>query len=112
MLETHGLAIKIRVETAIRYQGPIKLVILCFLPFVIHEPITYAALRQDIFWVGRVLLKLLAQIVNIQTNVMRFVSILISPDLHKQLIMSDHPSCILNKMIQQAVFRGAQLDEL
>ena len=43
---------------------------------------------------------------------MRFVAVFIAPHFYKQLIVSDDPARILNKVIQQAVFGRAQFNQL
>src|SRR6185503_8550365 len=43
---------------------------------------------------------------------MGFITILITPDFYKDLIVRDHPASILHEVIQQAIFGRAQFDEL
>src|SRR6185436_10610257 len=85
---------------------------LCFLSLVIHKAIANTALCENIFRVGGVLLQFLAEVINIETYVMRFVAVFVAPDLDENLVMRHDPPGILHEMIQQAIFGGTQLNQL
>src|SRR5664280_1664977 len=65
----------------------------------VHEAITNAALGQDVFGVGWILLQFLAEIVDIKPYIMWLVPILIAPDLGKQLVVRGHPPGILHQVV-------------
>ena len=50
------------------------------LPSKIDKPVTHAALGKDIFGVGGVFFQLLAQVIDVQAHVMRFVAVFVAPD--------------------------------
>ena len=53
----------------------------------VDETISDAALGQYVPGIGRILFKFLAEIVNIQPDIMRLIPVLVPPDFGKQLIM-------------------------
>src|SRR5215217_1300011 len=85
--------------------------LLFLLSLVIYKAVANAALRKNIFRIGRILFQFLAQIINIETYIMRLIAIFVSPYFDQQLIMRHNPTCILYKMIKQTVFSGAQFDK-
>jgi hypothetical protein len=56
-------------------------VYLPLLPPKIHKPISHTPLGENVLWVGRFLLQFLAQIIDIKTDVMWFVAVLVAPHL-------------------------------
>src|SRR5688572_30462858 len=42
---------------------------------------------------------------------MRLIAVLVAPDLYQQLVVCDHPARVLYEVIEQPIFRWAQLDE-
>ena len=72
---------------------------LSFLSFEIHEPITHAAFRENIFGVGRILLKFLAKIIDVEAHIMRLIAIFVAPNFYKDLIVRNNPARILDEVI-------------
>lgn len=70
----------------------------------VHKAITDPSFSEDINGIGRIFLKFLAEIIDIETNIMRFIPVLIAPYLGKELIMRYHPPGILHQMKKQSVF--------
>jgi hypothetical protein len=67
--------------------------------FVIDKSVAYSTFGDDVFGVRGIILEFLAQIIYIKPQVMCFVTVFISPDFGKQLLMGDNPSCILYKVV-------------
>ncbi len=53
----------------------------------VYKSVPYPAFGQDVFRVGRVLLQLLAQVVDVQTDIVRLVAVLITPHFRQQLVV-------------------------
>jgi len=47
----------------------------------VDETITNAAFGQNVLWIGRILFQFLTEIVNIQTDIVRFITVFVPPDL-------------------------------
>jgi len=82
-----------------------------FIPLEIDEAVANTSFSEDIFRVGGIFLNLLAQVVDIQPDIMGFVPIFVSPHLGQNLIVGEHPTCILNKVVKQSIFSGPQLHQ-
>ena len=78
----------------------------------VHKAVADAALRQNVLRVRRVFLDLLAQVVDVQPDVVRLVAVLVAPDLRQQLIVRNCPARVLDQVVEQAVLGRAQLDPL
>ncbi len=85
--------------------------LLFIVPLVIHKAVADTSLGQNIAGSAGSFSHLLPQIINIQPDVMRLVPVFIAPDLGKDLVVSEHPSGIPDKVIQQPVFGGPQFDQ-
>ena len=69
--------------TAVKVACQDKKTLFGFLAPEVHEAIADAALGKNVFGVGRILFQFLAEIVDIESNVMRFIPVLIAPDFGK-----------------------------
>src|SRR5579884_3694544 len=91
-----------RCGLGLRRLGPLPLA-------VVDEAIAQPALRQDVLWVRRVGLDLLAQVSDVQPNVMLFLAIFVAPNLRQQRLVRKDSARIGNQMVQQPVFGRRKL---
>src|SRR3990172_7457459 len=78
----------------------------------IDEAVAYASLGQDIPGIGRVFFNLLAQIVDIQTDIVRLIPILIAPNLGQNLVVGENPASVLNQVVKQTIFCRPELHQI
>jgi hypothetical protein len=78
----------------------------------IDKAVADPTFREDILGLGRIEFEFLAKVIDIQSQIMSFVSILVSPDLSEQLFVWNNPSGILNKMVKKSVLSWPQFYEL
>jgi hypothetical protein len=55
--------------------------------FEIHKSVSNSALCKNVLRVGGILLQFLAEVIYVESNVMRFVTIFITPYLLEELVM-------------------------
>ena len=50
-----------------------------FISFVIYESVSHAAFSEDIFRVGGVFFQFLSQVIDVETHIMRFIAVFVTP---------------------------------
>src|SRR5712691_1267510 len=79
---------------------------------LIGEAIAHATFGEDIARVGGIVLELLAQVVDVQADVVRGVAILGAPDAAEQCLVGHDHARVRGEGVEQAELRRPQLDLL
>src|SRR5262245_30715967 len=81
-----------------------------FLPGVISKTISNAQFGQQELWLGRIALKLVAEVRHIDPQVLCLVGAGGSPDFGEQELVRQHFACVLDQQCQQVVLDWRQVD--
>src|SRR5216683_4375778 len=79
-------------------------------PALVGEAVAHATFGEDIARVGGVVLELLAQVIDVEANVVRGVAILGAPDATEQGLVGHDHARVRGQVVQQAELRRPQLD--
>src|SRR5690606_38855136 len=82
-----------RANNTLAYRDLINLVLI----LEVNKAIPYTSFGEDVFGVGRVFFNLLAQVVNIQAQVVGFITIFVSPYFGQQGIVGHNPARVLDE---------------
>src|SRR6266851_967646 len=80
--------------------------------FGVGEAVAHATFGEDIAWVGGVVLELLAQVVDVQADVVRGVAVLGAPDATEQCLVGNDHARVRGEVVQQPELGRPQLDLL